>query len=101
LVPTATASSGGAHNLPRFLENWSGDTVAIRGALVTMFNARIATQPWSTSYYSAPARQWGFNVLFQNGVYPPFTPKVMSYRRVDFSDLTAAQYAARKAALWP
>ena len=93
--------SGGAHNLPRFLENWTNVTVAIRGSLVEMFNCKISTQPWSTAYYGAPVRKWGFDVLFQNGVYPPFTPKVMSYRRVDFTDLTAAQYAAKKAALWP
>ena len=101
LTPTATAMSGGAHNLPRFLENWTNVTVAIRGSLVEMFNCKISTQPWSTAYYGAPVRKWGFDVLFQNGVYPPFTPKVMSYRRVDFTDLTAAQYAAKKAALWP
>lgn len=101
IVPTATASSGGAHNLPRFLENWSGHTVSMRGSMVTMFNCRIATQPWSTSYYGAPARDWGFDSLFKNGVYPPFTPKVMSYRRVDFTDLTADQYATLKASLWP
>jgi hypothetical protein len=101
LTPTGTVSSGGAHNLPRFLEDWSGKTVAIRGSLVTMFNCKIATQGWSTAYYGAPDRRWGFDVLFQNGVYPPYTPRVMSYRRVDFSDLTAAQYATKKAQLWP
>ena len=102
LVPTSgSVYSGGAHNLPRFLEDWGGDTVAIRGSLVTMFNAKISTHPYSTSYYAAPTRAWGFDSLFRNGVYPPYTPKVMSYRRVDFSELTAAEYAARKAALWP
>ena len=101
MAPTASAWSGGAHNLPRFLEDWSGNTVAIRGSLVTMFNCKIATQPWSTAYYTAPTRKWGFDSILANGNYPPFTPKVMSYRRVDFSDLTAAQYAAKKAAMWP
>ena len=43
----------------------------------------------------------GFDSLFKNGTFPPFSPKVMSYRRVDFTELTAAQYAAKKAALWP
>jgi len=101
VVPTVAVNSGGAYNLPRFLEDWSSDTVAIRGSLVSLFNCKISTQTWNTTYYGAPLRKWGFNSLFKNGVYPPFTPKVQSYRRVDFTDLTAAQYAARKAALWP
>jgi hypothetical protein len=89
LVPTgASASSGGAHNLPRFLEDFGGKTVAIRGSLVSMYKSKIATGTWSTRYYSPPTRNWGFDVIFQNGHFPPLTPKVMSYRRVDFSDLS-------------
>jgi len=98
---TNTASSGGAHNLPRFLENWSGDTLTIRGSLVTMFNAKIANQPWSTNYYSPPARNWGFDKIFQNGNYPPITPKVMSYRRITFTSLSPAGYTAAAHTLWP
>lgn len=105
-VATSNSSySGGAHNLPRFLEDWSPGssqyTVAIRGSMVSLFSSRIATQPWKLTYYSAPIRQWGFDVLFQNGNFPPFSPKVVSFRRVDFTDLSAAAYAAKKAALWP
>jgi hypothetical protein len=97
-------SSGGAHNLPRFLENWgSGRTVYIRGSLVSLFESRIFTEPYDTTssglvaYYGAPARNWGFNSMFRDGRYPPGTPRVMSYRRVDFTDLTAAEYEAAKA----
>ncbi len=86
-------TSGGAHNLPRFLENWSGKSVFIRGSLVSLFESRVATEPHSSSgYYSPPARNWGFNSIFRNGRYPPGTPRVMSYRRVDFTDLNAAEY---------
>jgi hypothetical protein len=70
VATTNSAYSGGAHNLPRFLEDWSGRTVAIRGSMVSMFNSRIASQPWSLAYYNAPNRQWGFNALFQNGNFP-------------------------------
>ena len=87
VTTTASASSGGAHNLPRFLEDFSGNTVGIRGSLVCMYKSTIATGPWSTSYYSPPTRLWGFDVIFQNGHFPPLTPKVMSYRRVDFNDM--------------
>ena len=100
LVPTSnSASSGGAHNFPRFLEN--GGTVAIRGSLVAMFESKIATQPWSTRFYGAPTRIWGFDSVFQNGTFPPLTPKVQSFRRSSFTMLNASQYSAAKAALWP
>jgi hypothetical protein len=98
---TNTASSGGAHNLPRFLESWSGDTLTIRGSLVTMYNAKVANQPWSTRYYSPPARNWGFDQIFQNGNYPPITPKVMSYRRITFTSLSPTNYTANAHTLWP
>ncbi len=84
--------SGGAHNLARFLENWSGRAVYIRGSLVSLFESRIASEPWRIDYYGAPARNWGFCDLLQNGVYPPGTPRVISYRRTDYSDMTKAEY---------
>lgn len=92
--------SGGANNLPRFLEDWSTNSAKtyIRGSLVCLYESRVATVPFSTNYYKPPDRQWGFSDLFKNGSYPPGTPKVMSYRRIDYTDLTAAQYATYKAA---
>lgn len=112
LVPTSNgASSGGAHNLPRFLEDFGGITVAIRGSLVSMYKSKVATGPWAIRYYGAPTRNWGFDVIFQNGHFPPLTPKVMSYRRVDFSDLslndtvrsgqTIKGYNTLRHELWP
>jgi hypothetical protein len=89
-------SSGGAHNFPRFLENWGGKSVFIRGSLVALFESRVATEPWSTDYYSPPSRNWGFNDLFAQGRYPPGTPRVMSYRRVNFEHLGATDYTAAK-----
>lgn len=93
--------SGGAHNLVRFLEDWSstGKSVYIRGSLVALFESRIATQPWKIDYYSAPTRNWGFNTLFQNGRYPPGTPRVISYRRTDYTDLTQSEYTTAVAGL--
>ncbi|MSU23224.1 MAG: hypothetical protein EXS32_05295 [Opitutus sp.] len=89
------AYSGGVHNFPRFLEHWGTNTVAIRGAMVSMYNSRIATVGWSQSYYSAPVRQWGFDQIFANGKFPPICPQVISYRRVDFTYLqNAAAYAS-------
>jgi len=112
---TSAANSGGAHNLPRFLENWnpsSGQlTVCIRGSLVSMYKSKIATKPFSGAYYGAPQRNWGFDKIFQNGHFPPVTPKVMSYRRTDFSDMsyndtvrggvTIEGYSSARRRLWP
>ena len=104
LVPSNLAGSGyysgGAHNFPRFLENNSSGTqrvVAIRGSLVAMYESTVAVEPWSLRVYDAPVRLWGFNDLFANGQFPPLTPKVMSYRRVDFNDINQTQYDALKA----
>ncbi|HTQ30339.1 MAG TPA: hypothetical protein VMI53_03940 [Opitutaceae bacterium] len=86
--------SGGAHNFPRFLENWGG-TVAIRGSIVNLFDSKVATGLWNGStYYSAPTRKWGYDQIFQNGTYPPLTPHVISFRRIYFNDLSSASYTA-------
>ncbi len=87
-------TSGGAHNIVRFLENWSGKDTWIRGSLVCLFESRVFTEPHGGGYYNPPNRNWGFNKLFGQGVYPPGTPRVLSYRRVDFTDMTAAEYEA-------
>ncbi len=93
--------SGGAHNLLRFLENWTtnSNSVYIRGSLVALFESRIADEPWRINYYSAPTRNYGFSDLLQNGRYPPGTPRVISYRRTDYSEMTKAEYDAAIAAI--
>lgn len=93
--------SGGAHNLVRFLENWTtgSRSVFIRGSLVSLFESRVADEPWKIDYYSAPTRNYGFNDLFMNGRYPPGTPRVISYRRTDYADMTQTEYEAALAAL--
>lgn len=103
LMPTnkggAAVSSGGSHNFPRFLEKWSGDTLRYRGSLVALFESEIADNPWSTSYYSPPRRDWGFYSEFGNGNYPPGTPNVRSYRKIDFRYLTTGEYNTKLASL--
>lgn len=83
--------SGGAHNFPRFLEGWPG-TLAIRGSMVALFESRVADEPFSVRYYEPPARFWGFNSILAEGRYPPQTPRVRTYRRVDFTDLSPSEY---------
>ena len=88
-------NSGGAHNYPRFLESYSA-TVAIRGSIVAMFESRAATEPFNLRVYGPPTRLWGFNQLFANGTFPPLTPVVMSYRRIDFNDIDKTTYNSVK-----
>jgi hypothetical protein len=104
IVPALTYSniteSGGAHNFPRFLENWSGVNFVYRGSIVALFKSEVASQPWGNStYYSAPNRVWGFYSQFANGFFPPGTPNARYYMRVNFQYLTAAQYNAAIAGL--
>lgn len=96
LMPTNkngnTVSSGGSHNFPRFLENWGNKRFRYRGSLVALFESEIQNQKWSTGYYSPPKREWGFYQEFAYGNYPPGTPNVRDYKKMDFRFLTKAEY---------
>jgi len=79
---TGTASgqwSGGVHNLPRLLENWSGDTLTLNTSLVNLYNSTWATTQFQNPgiYYNAPNRKFNFdqNFLVLRKL-PPGTPCV-------------------------
>ncbi len=94
LKTSATQFSGGSHNFPRFLEDWSGGVVfRYRGSMVCLFESEVGNEPWSTNYYSPPNREWGFYNQFAHGTYPPGTPSARSFMRVNFAYLTFSQYA--------
>jgi len=86
--------SGGAHNFPRFLENWSGNTFFLRGSMVCLYESEVDFSTWSTSYYSPPNRGYGFNDLFASGTYPPGTPLLRTYRRESYRNLNASEYTS-------
>jgi hypothetical protein len=72
---------GGLENFPRFLENWSGVTFRYTGSLVSLFTSQFALGLWGNgfggAYYSAPTRQWSFDVNFRfPDRLPPGTPSV-------------------------
>jgi len=108
IVPTNKANngygSGSVNNLPRFLEVWN-QTVRYRGSLVALYESEIAIQPFRTSLsssnyvFSPPQRDWGFNSLFSSGVYPPGTPNMRSFRRVDLKFLGEDEWNSEIAAL--
>ena len=85
IVESATDSggnkyySGGLPNYFRLLEDWSGDSLTYNGSFVVMFASQYATNHWLNpgTYYTAPTRQWGFDVNFLNpNKLPPLTPMV-------------------------
>jgi hypothetical protein len=84
--------SGGVENFPRFLEDWD-DALRLRGSIVSLFESEVATEPWGKGgVYGAPKRDWGFHTKLAEGYYPPGTPNTRTYRRLDFRDLTKAEY---------
>ncbi len=88
-----TKYSGGAENFPRFLENWSGKTLVYRGSMVNLFESEVAKQRWqSNNVYSPPNRAWGFHAKFAEGFFPPGTPNVRTFRRVNYRELTQQEY---------
>jgi hypothetical protein len=90
IVPSnGTHYSGGVENFPRFLENWSGDTLAYNGSMVVMFYSQIATAPWGGSdVYSPPTRQWTFDLNFMDATkLPPGTPEVRAVVRGEWASV--------------
>lgn len=83
---------GGLENFPRFLENWGGVTFRYTGSLVSMFTSQFATGFWGNgvggAYYSAPTRQWSFDVNFRFPErLPPGTPSVGTVLQTAFRPL--------------
>lgn len=92
--------SGGNHNFPRFLEKWTGVEFRYRGSMVALFESEVAREGTDETAYEAPNRNWGFYSEFRDGNYPPGTPNMRSFRKIDFEFLTAEQYNAEISALW-
>lgn len=100
LIPTGkggeNVQSGGNHNFPRFLENWSGQTFRYRGSLVALFENEIVTAPHKTTYYSPPIRDWGYYDQLGIGIFPPGTPNVRSFNKINFSFIDSSTYLSLK-----
>ncbi len=74
--------SGGAHNLPRFLENWNGVNFTYYGAMCELYPSQHFTAPWSVdiNVYGSPGRNWFFDDRFTTS-YPPGNLRATSYVR--------------------
>ena len=87
--------SGGVENYPRFHESWSNKTLRYRGSIVALYTSAYGTGRWGKdNVYNPPSRKWGFHDFLKNGEYPPFTPTLRTFRRIDYRDITKAEYDA-------
>lgn len=83
-----SAYNGGLENLPRFLENWSGDTYKFRGSIVNLWLSQQTNGDWDGSYYTPPNRDWAFDPdLDDPANMPPGTPMVRSFVRWGWKQL--------------
>jgi Tfp pilus assembly protein PilX len=89
--------SGGVENYPRFHERWNGRSLRYRGSIVALFESEVATGTWHSAKYGAPRREWGFNSMFgSQRRYPPGSPIIRTFRRLDYRDITKAEWDALK-----
>lgn len=72
----ATYYSGGVENFPRFLENWTNQTVNLSGAMIIGFSSVYERQRWGGgNVYAAPIRAWSFDTHLElMSCQPPGTP---------------------------
>jgi len=69
--------SGGVHNLPRLLEDWSGDTLTLNTSIINLYNSTVATGVFRNpgTYYSPPTRKFSYDLNFSDPTkVPPGIP---------------------------
>jgi hypothetical protein len=73
---TSSTFSGGVHNLPRLLENWtSSRDVWLNTSIINLFSSTKATgkfvTPGTGSYYTAPTRHFSFDTNYNDPAKQP------------------------------
>jgi hypothetical protein len=82
VATTAGDYSGGAENLPRLLESWTGQTFTWTGSMVSLWESTQATAAWSTSFYDEPNRSWSYDTdLDDPSNMPPLAPSLRVFQR--------------------
>ena len=70
--------SGGAHNVMRYLENWSNKVHTFNGSLICLYESLAATRPWRNDsgfkYYDPPNRNYTWDNRLQTATPPPGMP---------------------------
>ena len=76
-----SAASGGAHNFPRFLENWGGDNFTYHGSMCELYASTHFTGTYGkANVYSPPNRRWFFDDAFLS-TPPPGNLRSTTYTR--------------------
>ena len=76
-------SSGGAQNLVRYMENWSGQTINYSGSIGRLFQSTQLTAPYTgpgTIYIQPTSRVFSFDSNMQSYA-PPATPTTTEFSR--------------------
>ena len=82
--------SGGAHNFPRFLENWGNINFTYTGSLVEAFHSETYIGKWTTgNVYNWPNRPWSFDVNFLTK-QPPGIPSGLQFSRGRWQRISVA-----------
>ena len=92
IVPsTGTSSStfsGGVHNYPRLLENWSSSTLWLNTSLISLYNSTKATRVFQNPgvYYNPPTRKFSYDLNFLNPAkQPPGIPTALVFIRNSYA----------------
>lgn len=88
---SGSSYSGGFENLPRFLEKWDGRNFTWVGSAVDLWESTKAVGYWNYgSYYTAPNRNWSFDIDFLNPAnLPPGTPLISVVQRTSWNETIA------------
>jgi hypothetical protein len=74
---TTTTFSGGVHNLPRMLEDWTSVPLYLNTSIIRLWDSKMATNQWKYqgTYYLPPNRYFSFDRNFLNpATVPPGIP---------------------------
>ncbi len=92
VVPSTGSSSstfsGGVHNLPRLLEDWSSSTLWLNTSIINLFPSQIATHQFINpgTYYMPPTRKFSYDPNFANpNKQPPGIPCALVAIRYNYA----------------
>jgi hypothetical protein len=84
IVPSTGTStstfSGGVHNLPRLLEDWSSRTLTLNTSIINLYNSQEATNVFKnpSTYYYPPTRNFSYDNNFMDPKkVPPGIPNAL------------------------
>ena len=83
-------TDGGVHNFMRMLEDWGGQTISYRGAMISLYTARqmIGIYKANSNVYAPGTRAFAFDTNFlQPTLLPPGTPMFRDVNTLRFRQI--------------